>query len=173
MKIPLITPALLAAQARQARTWIDAEKARLTGEIHALMEAIDAPVNAALTAVNGRASSFTITSGTEVRIHAREAEAVLERAGIPQAERIGTIADVVPAGPGAKAYKYAVASTRITLQRGAKGAWFLTGVVRCERYPTDKGGSIVTISEAARDSVVRHALAPFVIRPADTKTEAA
>ncbi len=164
MKLPVITTALEAERARQASAYTDAAKAPHTAEVYRLLTALDAPITEALHAVNGRASSFAITLGSEVRAYARDVQAKLDNAGIPQADQVGTTATITPSGPTAKAYKYAAAATRITLLRGVKGAWYLTGIERVEVYPKQPGRCYVTISPAARDAVIRHAMAPFAVR---------
>jgi hypothetical protein len=171
MKIPVITAASIKACEAAARAQYatpEVKEARAKAAMEARL-ALDIPVMDALRAVNGRASSFAITLGSEVRREAEWVEKKLDSAGIPQAERVGTVATITAAGPSAKAYKYTAAGTRITLLRGVKGAWYLTGVERVEIYPKQPSRADIVISEAARDAVYRHAMAPFSVRAAEVK----
>ena len=106
LKLPVITAALLAAErALQTARYLppDTQTAR-QNELTSIRSALDAPVVVALAEVNGRAEKHALTTGREIRIYAEEAEKALDRAGIPQAERVGTTVTATPAGPGANAY---------------------------------------------------------------------
>ena len=130
---------------------------------HAEIVRLDAPIEAALRAVNGRAKSFTITYACDIRAIADEAEKALETSGIPKAERAGARVAYRPAGPRASAYKYAAASTVIELERSTSGIWYLTSVRDCVVYPRQDRTFSLTISEAQRDAVIKHALALYRI----------
>jgi len=130
-----------------------------------------AAVNAALADVNGKASAFAITSWAQVMEVAQEAERRLEAAGLPKAARKGAVVAYRPAGPSAKAYKYASRSTDIWLLRGASD-WFLTHVYGAVVYPLDKEKVTTNITREQRAIIVDHALGPFFIYdPTYSKTE--
>jgi hypothetical protein len=92
-----------------------------------------AAVADALAAVNGRATSFTITRADEVAAVAHKAEQDLANS-LPKAARTGAQVAYTPAGPSAKAYNQAATSTTIVLERRAAG-WVLIGVRRATVYP--------------------------------------
>jgi hypothetical protein len=165
-KLRVISVALLKAQTRQkSASYASAEcKAETTQAVYDLLTALDAPLTAALHAINGAASKFTTTTGSEVRHVAHAAEALLDRAGVPQSERVRTTVTHVGAGPSAKAYKYAARATLVTLLRGRQGEWRMTECGATNVYPTQRETLVVTISPAAAESVTRHALAPFAVR---------
>jgi hypothetical protein len=160
LKLPVITTELLAARRIQQQRYV-APKA-----VEAICAALAAPIEAALAAVNGRAGSFTVTRAYEVAHYADEAEAALERAGIPQSDRPGTIVTAQPAGPSANKYGYRAVSTSITLVRRRNGEWLLTGIRRTEVYPKQPARFNIEISAAAGEAATRAALRPFVVRHA-------
>lgn len=90
-------------------------------------------VAAALAAVNGRATSLTITTPEQVARIADEAERVLANS-LPKAARTGAKVAYTPAGPSAKSYKQAAVSTTIGLERRAAG-WVLIAIDRATVYP--------------------------------------
>jgi len=124
---------------------------------------IDSPVEAALRAVNGRAKSFTIKYASEIRTIADEAEKALETSGIHKAARSGARVTYRPAGPRASAYKYAAASTAIELERSSSGIWYLMSVRDCVVYPRQDRIFTLTIDEAQRDAVIKHALSQYCV----------
>lgn len=130
---------------------------------HAEIMRLDAPIEAALRAANGRAKSFAITYASDIRTIADEAEGALEASGIPKAERAGARLTYTPAGPRANAYKYAAASTTVELERAANGYWYLVSVKACQIYPRQSRTFTLTISEAQRDAVIKRALEPYRI----------
>ena len=89
-------------------------------------------VDAALAAINGRASSHTATAGTLVRL-AERAEHQLGELLLLKGERAGAqlIADSGVRLPAA--YKYEVARTRVTLVRLRTG-WALACALRTTNY---------------------------------------
>jgi hypothetical protein len=90
-------------------------------------------VAAALAAVNGRATSFTITTPEQVSKIADKAEQDLANS-LTKAARTGAQVAYTPAGPSAKSYKQAATSTTIVLERRAAG-WVLIAVRRATVYP--------------------------------------
>jgi len=120
-----------------------------------------AKINAALDAVNGKATSHTIRSWVLVDSIAEAAESRL--AALPKAQRAGATLAHIPAGPSASADKYAAQTTRIVLERRATG-WFLISAARAEVYPRAPQRDVMTISPAQRDEIARRAVAEFNIR---------
>jgi len=124
-----------------------------------------AAVNAALADVNGKASAFAITSWAQVMEVAQEAERRLEAAGLPKATRKGAVVAYRPAGPSAKAYKYAARSTRVTITRGSSD-WYLTDVQAVSVYPRSVEQTATNISPEQRAIIIDHALEAFrVVAP--------
>jgi hypothetical protein len=123
----------------------------------------EAAIVEALAAVNGRARAFTIDSLLGVLWGSRNAEARLEKAGVPKARRGGTYALCRPAGPSARSYDSGAISTEIRVERGSRD-WFLTKVERATVWPLQGERLDVYITAAARDDVVRVALAPFKVQ---------
>lgn len=120
-----------------------------------------AKIDAALEAVNGRATSHTVTSASDVRRIAASAESRL--APIAKARRRGASVAYRPSGPG-KAYArkgHHVITTRITLERGASG-WFLTGCERCEMWSDSPELFAIRVTPDQRDEIVSAALEGFV-----------
>lgn len=117
-------------------------------------------INAALEAVNGKATSFTITSAKEVLDAVKAVETKL--AVLPKAERKGAKAHYRPTGPSASSYKYMAKTTRITIERGATD-WFLTGVFSEGVLPKASERMIISISKAQADEIQRRAIADFNI----------
>ena len=119
-----------------------------------------AAITDALKEVNGRATSFTLTTFSEVQDFADAAEAQL--AVLPKSDRIGAGAQCVPAGPSANAYKHAAKSTRICIERRSTG-WFLNLVFEDTVYPKSSAVCRVTITAAQRDEIQRRSVADFVV----------
>jgi hypothetical protein len=93
-------------------------------------------LQAPLDAVNGRATSHTITRPEEVRSIAKEAETALDKLGLPQAHRRGARAEHVSGKGLPNAYRHTGIATRLLFERGSK-AWFLVDVQRARAYPGD------------------------------------
>ena len=162
MRIPVITTALTAAiKTRNAKLFGDPSTE--ISAVHDLLVALTAPAEAALAETNGRASAFCVTSASELRTFAASAEAEMARSGIPLALRGGAIVRARHAGPSAKAYKWPAKATIVTLTRDSKGQWFLTSIAATTVYP--KGAAVfgIDISPAARDAVIKHAMAGFTV----------
>jgi hypothetical protein len=129
-------------------------------------------IEAALAAVNGKATTFTITSYVDVADYAEQAEKKLEKSLLPKAERIGAKVFVTPDGPAAKAYKYSTKSTSLNIERGSTG-WFLVGVASITVYPKETGRLKITITQAQRDTIQAKAVADYVVaKPAVEKAQA-
>ncbi len=116
-----------------------------------------------LEQVNGRASSFTITSADTVVSVAKRAESYMSEHHVPASDRGGATVIYRPKGPSANNYRFAAASTQVTLRRksGSKSVWYLDNVKRVEVYPRNPEKFGVTISDAATRSLVKRVLAAF------------
>ena len=169
----VISPAALAVKKRSKVNLPQHMKDKIAGEIAADWQATESAIAAALAAVNGRATQFTITCAGQLRDIAAEAEAIMDRAGLAEKYRVGADVAHVPAGPYANAYKHAAISTRVTLTRKAGGAWTLAKAERVDVWPREKARTAVHISPAAAGAVARNALAPFVVRAAEATAVAA
>lgn len=130
-----------------ARTRHEAEKDRIWP---ALVDAF--------RAVNGRASAFALDHDAAIA-RAIEAERDLEKRGVPVALRAGCEAWAASAGPEARAYEYGAVGTRYGLRRDSKGNWALISVERITVGPCQRGKTWLVATAAARDAIVRKALA--------------
>jgi hypothetical protein len=113
---------------------------------------------AALGAVNGRASTHTLTPGG-IEDLANRIEKDLQDRGVPKKALKGARVLYTPAGPG-KAYARKarmVVSTRVQLERGASG-WFLTGAERVEIWADSPKRLAIHVTAEARQAVIAHAL---------------
>lgn len=115
-------------------------------------------IEAALQAVNGRATSMTMRHFHHVADVAERAETMLET--LPKAERKGAVVTYVPEGPRANRYKYSAISTRLMLQRKAS-AWYLTDASRVDIWPKQPDRMAVYISPEQGAEISRRALAGF------------
>jgi hypothetical protein len=120
-------------------------------------------INNALDEVNGKASSFTITSAVKVVEIIKRAEVYLEKHNVPFTDRCGATVTYRPAGPSANAYKNSAISTEITLRRAKNGTpiWYLDKIERVAVYPRNAERFHVRISDAAARNLVKRALAAF------------
>lgn len=122
-------------------------------------------IDDALAAVNGKAASHTYTQSSELVAIADMIEARLEKHGVPQKLRAGVEVTALSGVPTAKAYnrtsRTAIA-TQVRLSRGTS-AWYIVGIGRVDRH-TGPGGDkkiSVTLTDAAREAVIKHALEAF------------
>lgn len=156
--ITVINAALIAATARAKHG--NPEHVQIARDMY---RPVDAAIRAALDAANGRAASFTVTEPGVVREIAQEVEALLDRSGVTQADRVGTVVVYTPAGPSARAYNHAAKSTRITMRRFGKHEWRLMAVETCEVHPRQAERRSITISPEAAEAVQRHAMRAFTV----------
>jgi hypothetical protein len=159
---------------RLTESWVsDSDKERIRGrlaEIDANPDAaltahdIDA-VRSALDGVNGKATAHTYTTARELVAIADAIERKLEKHGVALKDRSGVKITATSGVPTAKAYNKQARSaiaTRVTFERGGS-AWYVVNVERVERY-TGPGGDeriAVTLTDAAREAVIRNALEDF------------
>lgn len=120
-------------------------------------------LGAAIKAAAGRASAhippvYTVQGAVE------NAERLLERAGVPKAERAGAALFWIPAGPG-KAYARKgrrIATLAVSAER-IRAGWRVTALAKREEYADQKEVFRLTITPGQRDRITRAALAPFSI----------
>jgi hypothetical protein len=120
-------------------------------------------INTALDKVNGKANSFTISSGSEVVKISEAAEKRL--AMLPKAERKGAKAMFRPSGPNARSYGYNAKSTRVYMERGASG-WFLTNIQPDSVSPKQPEMMHIEITPEQSAEIQRRAIANFHVKPA-------
>ncbi len=104
-------------------------------------------IEAALKAVNGKATAHTFTTGGAVHSIADLAEAKLDRLGLPKAVRAGAVfiaqsGDVLPAR-----YRYKAQTTNIRIERRSTG-WVLTDISVSILYPKSKPDRLLVLTEA-------------------------
>lgn len=160
---------LLRAQIAQTTKDADVLQARMAVGVE--KDWLRGPVEAVLKAANGRASSFATATYQQVLDLADRGEAALEHAGIPKAHRAGARLQHTGAGPASTRYNYTSAGTSVELRRDASGVWHLLSAARTTLHPKQGERFTVAISKAARDDVVRIALAPFSVLREEGETE--
>jgi hypothetical protein len=114
----------------------------------------------ALKAVNGRATSFTITTYSEVEAVAKQAEKALE--ALPKSDRVGARCSYNPAGPSARAYKHHAKSTTIVIERKRAG-WVLILVRETSVHPRENETFQMYVTRAQKDEIARRAVARFAV----------
>jgi hypothetical protein len=93
-------------------------------------------IQAALDAVNGKATAFTVHTFNTVDSVSRLIKKQFYRVEVPFVDRAGGMATFQPARPQAQSYKYSMWSTVITVQIGADGkTCYLTDVESAKVYP--------------------------------------
>jgi len=117
-------------------------------------------VEAALSLVNGRSTSFTITSYEAVCMVVDRCSKML---CLPKKAWIGIDMVYVPAGPSAKAYKYAAKSTQLTLKRGSTD-WFLEHVAEAQVFPCSKERFSIHIDPRQAEAIMAKAMEQFTIK---------
>jgi len=120
----------------------------------------NAAINAALDKVNGKANSFTVSSGSEVVKISEAAEKALSQ--LPKSERKGAKVMFRPSGPHARSYGYSAKSTRIYMERGSS-CWFLTNVQPDSVSPKQAEMMHIEITPSQADEIKRRAIAPFYV----------
>lgn len=155
VKVPVIPAAYINARMRPL-SWSYTQDAK-TRDLCELLETFEDAIVEAFRAANARASSFTLTSPEAVNL-AVETEERLASLGVPKADRSGATITRSSAGPSANSYKYSAAGTSFTLRRNSKGDYELVEVKRITVYPRQAERTHLTVSEKARNAIVRHAL---------------
>ena len=123
----------------------------------ALNNKINAPIDAALAAVNGKAREWTVIGACAVRDIADAAETELVNRGVKRRNLVGTVVTYRPSAPKKAAYKYDVRSTQLELTR-TTGGWFLTDVKTAYLSPCEKQFFRYSVSEAAHSDILVQAL---------------
>lgn len=118
----------------------------------------------ALAAVNGKALKHIATVADVFRIASR-VEGQLEADKLPRSRRGGTVADWCGGGASAKAYRYAMTRTRLTIQRGRLNArWYLIGITRVKVYARQAEKLEICIGPDEADWIARRALRAYSVR---------
>ena len=112
-------------------------------------------IKARLDDVNGRATSFTVSTFAAVAEIAQLAEERIKVLTV--SSRPGVRATYTPAGPWARAYRYASASTRLCLERRRSG-WVLTDVQRTEVYARTPKKLLLSVTPKQAAEITRRAL---------------
>lgn len=117
-------------------------------------------LRAVLEAVNGRASTHTVSGYSDLALFVDAAERQLS--ALPKREHIGAVASCVPSGPLSRSYKYDAVSTQVEITRFASG-WFLTGAGRATVQPCAKEVVRLTVSAGQAAAIREHAVSQFVV----------
>jgi hypothetical protein len=140
---------------------IETEKQPGSGDqITWLTDCAKAEIQAALDAVNGKATAFTVRYANDIYHLVLRAENHLNDNIVPVTDWAGATVTFRPAGPAAAAYDNAAISTTITVSRTATG-WYLTDVQRDKVYPRSAQRFVVTITDRAAANLVRRTLKAF------------
>ncbi|MCA8887023.1 MAG: hypothetical protein KDA35_10365 [Hyphomonadaceae bacterium] len=166
--LKITTKALTKAQEQQARAFryygaaSDQYKAACEA-VGAIVADLQQPVADALAAINGRASAHCVTRYREVLEFAMTAESMLDRADIPQKNRVGIDAFCRPEIKLPNAYKAStVLSTDIYIKRTADG-WRFVKAEKVERFTKSAGKVVPQISEEVAEIVKSNAIGPFAV----------
>lgn len=94
-----------------------------------IIEANKPAIESALKAVNGKASSFALTTYARLAEVAQELRSEMDADGLTLSERAGATLWYRPSGPSANKYKYSAASTMVCITMASNGKdCFLTEV---------------------------------------------
>ena len=118
-----------------------------------------AALDEALTALRGT-SRKPFPTASDVLLWAADLDDQLASAGVAKTHRVGCQYEYRGAGAYAKAYKYAKSVKGFSLKRTAKG-WFLTDAGTKNAYPKQDEIDRISLTQAAKASVINAALAPF------------
>ena len=132
---------------------------------HEALKPLNAATNAALAAVNGRASSFATTTHGEIWAVVEAIEKRLTATGLPRNAWKGITAKHVGPGPSANSYKYPAVATGITLERRSKD-WILTDVARTSVYPKEAERLYILISPSQAEEIQKRAIGSFTVQAA-------
>lgn len=138
----------------------DEFRSTLIGQITRAQKPLDEAIEAALAQVNGRAQAHTISDAVTLRNAVAEAEKRLDAAGIPKTDRAGIRIEYRPAGPQARAYKYAAKTTWVLIERRSAD-WALIDIQSDEVSPTAPQLLNIHIDERRAELVRQHAMRPF------------
>lgn len=114
-----------------------------------------AKIEDALKEVNGKATSFALTSFYDVFDISGMADDKLGH--LPKKEKKGTEVFYTPCGPYASAYKYGAKSTSIKMERRATG-WFLTDVKEVTVYPGQNAKLTIKVTDEQKEKITKNYL---------------
>ncbi len=114
-------------------------------------------IQAALDAVNGKATRHVIRQPAVASFVAQHVEKWLETRGCPKKARKGTRVEYTPEGPRASSYGYSCKSTWIRLERGSSH-WYLVGAGPETISPKQAERFGVRLERDATVAIVRSAL---------------
>ena len=120
----------------------------------------DDKITAMLAAVNGKASSHTYTTGSELRAVARDAEEKLAQLNIPKAMRSGAVVVAESGERLPNKYKYQATTTLIYLERGLSG-WFLVSAARSGFWPDREPYYCLRLTDAQDTAAVERFRAQY------------
>lgn len=123
-------------------------------------------IEAALSAVNGRATAHAYTDYEDIFDLSRTAEAALEALRLPKTARKGAAWTETSGGAVTNSYARkgrTRTATTVRLERRAKD-WYLVSAVKDEIYQQGGGKGRLTISQAQADDAVARLRATFTVR---------
>ena len=121
-------------------------------------------IQAALAAVNGRATTHTLTHSFELKRVAAAVEKRLTDSGVPKKLWRGVTVTHVPAGPG-KAYARKsrhFITTRVTLEYRA-GGWALTHAEKYESWSDSSEHLALSVPQAVYDRATEYATRDMIV----------
>src|SRR3954465_11545984 len=124
----------------------------MTKPIKIIIENRDA-IEAALRAVNGKATAHTYTSVYAMIRLAEEAEGELVVFGLPKNLRPGATYEKQSGGYLPNAYKNIAIATRVVIERRSSG-WYLTGVQPASLFPRQNPRGYLTVTKKQADEAV-------------------
>ena len=119
-------------------------------------------IDAVLDRVNGKAVAHTYNARNVANL-ACWAEETLEQRGVLKKHRKGAVLQASGVGASAKAYKWEIITTAVTLLRG-NSEWFLCEAERDIARPINPGVKKLLISPLAAKDICNHSFADIKIR---------
>jgi hypothetical protein len=119
-------------------------------------------IHALLMRVNGRCTRNTITLFSEVLALAFEAEAKLEKAGVPIKLRAGSVYHFREAGPSANAYKGQMNVSEVEIVRVSDG-WRLQSYAVTGVGAKTSAIRVLTVSVDAKKAIIAQAMDGFAV----------
>jgi hypothetical protein len=122
-------------------------------------------IHTAVQEANGKASAHTYGSPSVLVTIAASVENQLIAHGVPIKDRAGVKVSAISGVPTSRSYNRQSSSaiaTKVTFERGGS-AWYVTAIERVTRH-TGPGGEekiITTLTDAARQAVIKNALSVF------------
>lgn len=151
---------------KQVLSEVKAKEIKMAKTI-AITTANKAVIEAALVAVNGRATAHTYTSFEEVAEIAEAAEAAIAALNLPKADRVGAVWFETSGAAVAKAYRQPRIATALKIIRKASG-WHLASVSDAQIWEKGGGKGRLYLTEAqAADAKARFAASLNVLKAAE------